>query len=370
MDRDITFFITDGGIYCYNVMTFSLKNTSATYQRLVNKMFSELIGKTMEVYMDDMLVKSKRSDNHLEHLKQAFAIMRAYGMKLNPDKCTFGVSGGKFLGYMVCERGIEANPEKIEAIMGLRSPTTIKEVQKLTGKITSINHFISRSADRSLPFFKVLRKTKDFTWVEECERALQDFAGSQKLSHETPASEGIQNPVYYVSKMLQGAEKRYSEMVKLELALVIVARKLRPYFQSHKIIVLTNYPLKYVLLQPEASGRLVKWVVELGEYDIDYQTKVAQKEQVLVDFMIELTGNPTKESNNKWMLHVDGPSNASNGGAGIWMQGPEGVEIKVEYEALILGLELAYEVGARNLEVFTDSQLFFFFFFLGKCNFH
>ncbi|KAL0445858.1 UNVERIFIED_CONTAM: Retrovirus-related Pol polyprotein from transposon gypsy [Sesamum latifolium] len=112
-DRIKTSFITDRGIYCYNVMPFGLKNAGATYQRLVNKMFKDQIGSTMEVYVDDMLVKSMKEVDHLKDLKQAFGIMRSYGMKLNPSKCTFGVKGGKFLGYMVSERGIEANPEKM-----------------------------------------------------------------------------------------------------------------------------------------------------------------------------------------------------------------------------------------------------------------
>ncbi|KAL2243474.1 UNVERIFIED_CONTAM: hypothetical protein Sindi_0465400 [Sesamum indicum] len=101
--------------------------------------------------------------------------MRSHRMKLNPDKCTFGVSGGKFLGYMISERGIEANPEKIQAIMNLRSPTSIKEVQKLMGKIALLSRFISRSVDRSLPFFKILRKAKNFTWTTECGQALQEL---------------------------------------------------------------------------------------------------------------------------------------------------------------------------------------------------
>ncbi|XP_011101718.1 uncharacterized protein LOC105179780 [Sesamum indicum] len=111
-DRDKTSFITDGGIYCYNVMPFGLKIVGATYQRLVNKMFHDLIDKTMEVYVDDMLVKSKRSDSYLEHLKRRFTIMRSYGMKLNPDKCTSRVRGKKFLGYMVNERGIEVTQKR------------------------------------------------------------------------------------------------------------------------------------------------------------------------------------------------------------------------------------------------------------------
>ncbi|KAL0446372.1 UNVERIFIED_CONTAM: Polyprotein P3 [Sesamum latifolium] len=130
-DRIKTYFITNQGIYYYNVMPFGLKIAGATYQRLVNRMFKDQIGTTMEVYVDDMLVKSTEGD-HLKNLEQAFGIMRAYRMKLYPSKCTFGVRGGKFLGYMVSEKGIEANPEKIEAIAGLRSPKTLKEVQKLT----------------------------------------------------------------------------------------------------------------------------------------------------------------------------------------------------------------------------------------------
>ncbi|KAL0420544.1 UNVERIFIED_CONTAM: Retrovirus-related Pol polyprotein from transposon gypsy [Sesamum latifolium] len=171
-DRIKTSFITDRGIYCYNVMPFSLKNAGATYQRLVNRMFKDQVGTTMEVYVDD---KSRKEDDHLEDLRQAFEVMRTYGMKLNPSKCTFGVRGGKFLGYMVSERGIEANPEKIEAISRLQSPRTLKEVQKLTGKIASLSRFISRSADRSLLFFKSLGKAKEFKWMEECKQALQNL---------------------------------------------------------------------------------------------------------------------------------------------------------------------------------------------------
>ncbi|KAL0303487.1 UNVERIFIED_CONTAM: Retrovirus-related Pol polyprotein from transposon gypsy [Sesamum radiatum] len=105
------------------------------YQRLVNKMFKDQVGKTMEVYVDDMLVKSRKEQDHLKDLKQAFEVMRIYGMKLNSSKCTFGVRRGKFLGYMVSKRGIEANPEKIEAIARFQSPKMLKDVQKLTGMI-------------------------------------------------------------------------------------------------------------------------------------------------------------------------------------------------------------------------------------------
>ena len=109
-------------------MPFGLKNAGATYQRLVNKMFSKQIGRNMEVYVDDMLVKSKEELTHLDDLRETFATLKQYQMKLNLGKCVFGVALGKFLGFMVSQRGIEANPEKVQAIINMASPKTVKEV--------------------------------------------------------------------------------------------------------------------------------------------------------------------------------------------------------------------------------------------------
>ena len=109
-DAEKTSFIMLHGLYCYNVMPFGLKNAGATYKRLVTKMFRPLLGSTMEVYIDDMLVKSKQHPDHAAHLQQAFDLLREYGMKLNPLKCAFGVSADKFLGFMATQRGIEVNP--------------------------------------------------------------------------------------------------------------------------------------------------------------------------------------------------------------------------------------------------------------------
>ena len=127
-DQEKTSFVTAQGTYCYRVMPFGLKNAGATYQRLVNRMFQKQIGTTMEVYIDDMLVKSTKSYLHITHLSEAFQILRNYNMKLNPAKCAFGVSAGKFLGFIVNHRGIEANPEKIKALLDMPSPSGIKEV--------------------------------------------------------------------------------------------------------------------------------------------------------------------------------------------------------------------------------------------------
>jgi len=128
-DQEKTSFITERGTYYYKVMPFGLKNVGATYQLLVNIMFKDLLGKTMEVYIDDMLVKTAFSASHLDHFQQCFDILNEFGMKLNPLKCTFAVPSREFLGYIVTERGIEANPRQINAFLSMSSLRTIREVQ-------------------------------------------------------------------------------------------------------------------------------------------------------------------------------------------------------------------------------------------------
>ena len=152
-DQEKTSFVTGQGTYCYRVMPFGLKNVGATYQRLVNRMFQKQIGTSMEVYIDDMLVKSITSEFHIAHFSEAFQILREYNMKLNPAKCAFGVSAGKFLGFIVNNRGIEANPDKIKVMLDMPSPSSIKEVQRLTGRIAAFSRFISRASDKCQSFF-------------------------------------------------------------------------------------------------------------------------------------------------------------------------------------------------------------------------
>ena len=123
-----TLFVTSQGLFCYKVMLFGLKNASATYQRLMNKMFAHQIGRNVQVYMDNMLVKSQREDNHLDDLRETFDTLRSYNMKLNPDKCAFRVTIGKFLGFMVSQRVIDVNPNKIRAIIEMAPPKNVKEV--------------------------------------------------------------------------------------------------------------------------------------------------------------------------------------------------------------------------------------------------
>ena len=156
-------------------MSFGLKNAGATYQCLVKKMFSEMLTQTMEVYIDDMLVKSLRADQHIAHLEQSFEVLKKYNMKLNPTKCSFGVSSGKFLGYLVTQRGIEINPEQIQSVLRIPFPTCIKDVQRLTRRIAVLSRFISKTSERCYLFFNALRKSKSFEWTLACEEALNQL---------------------------------------------------------------------------------------------------------------------------------------------------------------------------------------------------
>ncbi|XP_075650025.1 uncharacterized protein LOC142620551 [Castanea sativa] len=183
-------------------------------------------------------------------------------------------------------RGIEVNPEKVEAIMGLSPPRTVKEVQSLTGKIAALNRFVSRATDKCLPFFKTLRRS--FEWTDECQKAFEELkaylSAPPLLSPSTPGEElflylavspaavsaalireegKMQKPVYFVSRALRGAEERYPRMEKIAFALLTAARKLKPYFQAHTIIVLTDQPLRRAMNNPETSGRMALWAIEL-----------------------------------------------------------------------------------------------------------
>ena len=156
-------------MYYYKVMPVKLKTAGATYQRLVNRMFSHQIGRNVEEYVDDMLGKNKDEANHLDDLKETLNTLRKYNMKLNPAKCVFVVASGKLLGFMVSQRGIEANLDKVKVIIKVKSPKTVKEVQSLTRKVVTLNRFVSRATDKCMPFFKVLKKA--FQWTDECKEA-------------------------------------------------------------------------------------------------------------------------------------------------------------------------------------------------------
>ena len=156
-------------------MPFGLKNVGSTYQRMMTKMFEPQLGKNVEVYINDIIVKSKLVSEHVEDLTSILEILREHNLRLNASKCSFGVGSGKFLGYMVTHGGIEVNSNQNQVINTLQPSRNPKEVQKLTRLMAALNRFISRSADSCRPFFLLLHKWKEFEWSNECVVAFQQL---------------------------------------------------------------------------------------------------------------------------------------------------------------------------------------------------
>jgi hypothetical protein len=270
-DQEKTAFITSFGTYCYTTMSFGLKNADATYQRAIRACFTRQLNKNIEAYVDDVVVKTRNSDTLIADLEDTFASLREYHCKINPNKCVFGILLGKLLGFIISHRGIEANAEKISAITKMKAPTCIKDVQKLTGCMATLNRFISKLGERGLPFFKLLKHQEKFVWTPEADQALAQIKNflskppvltaprkkeqlllylaatthvvstaivveRQEDGHAYP----VQRPVYFVSEVLSESKARYQPVQKLLYAVLIISRKLRHYFQQYSISVITD----------------------------------------------------------------------------------------------------------------------------------
>lgn len=152
-DAPKTTFMTNGANYYYEIMPFGLRNAGATYQRLMDKILAEHLGRNMEAYVDEMVVKSRTEDEHLKDLQQLFDTLARHSLKLNPEKCSFGVQSEKFLGFILTNRGIEVNLDKYSSIVNMRSAAIVNEVQKLTGRVEAVARFLSKSSNRAFPFY-------------------------------------------------------------------------------------------------------------------------------------------------------------------------------------------------------------------------
>ncbi|XP_019161960.1 PREDICTED: uncharacterized protein LOC109158496 [Ipomoea nil] len=289
----------------------------------------------MVAYVDDILVKSREEINHVGDLADCFQVMLKYNLRLNPKNCAFAVQGGKFLGYMVTKRGIELNPEKVQAIMDMQPPNTVKDLQRLTGRLAALSCFLSKSADKTVPFFEVMKRKEGFVWTAECQQSFEELkkylstppvlstpqvgeplflylatslrAVSSVLIRE---EERTQHPVYYVSRSLKSAEMRYTPLEKIVYALVITVR------EDDKDAILEDGP---------------------GEW---------------------------------WEMHVDGATSRQHCGGGVMLITLEGFRLyyalsylfqtsnnEGEYEAVLGGLRLTKTLGVGCLRIKTDSRL-------------
>ncbi|RVW61532.1 Transposon Ty3-I Gag-Pol polyprotein [Vitis vinifera] len=293
-DEEKTAFITPHGLYCYKVMPFGLKNAGATYQRLMTKIFKPLIGRSVE-----------------------------YDMKLNPSKCAFGVSAGKFLGFMVSQRGIEVSPDQVKAVMETPPPRNKKELQRLTGKLVALGRFIARFTDELRPFFLAIRKAGTQGWTDNCQNALERI--KHCLMHPPILSSPIPKEKLYICRnqvFKNGANSLSSSKC---------CSKAPPLFSSHPVIVLTD-PLRSILHKPDLTGRMLQWAIELSEFGIEFQPRLSKKGQVMADFVLEYSRRPDQhhESGEQewWTLRVDGASRSSGSGVGLLLQSPTGEHLE------------------------------------------
>jgi len=189
-DKEKTTFIIIDSNFCYMVMPFGQKNADASYQRLMERVSKQQIGQNVEVYLDDMVVKSQTIAQHVADLEEVFAELCKYDMHLDLEKCTFGVDEGKFLRFKITHRGIEANPDKCTSIVEMHSPTNVQEVHKLNGRLASLSRFLLKFSKKAKPFYKLLKKIVPFLWFETCEQAFLAFkktiAAPPVLSQPTP----------------------------------------------------------------------------------------------------------------------------------------------------------------------------------------
>ncbi|CAN6560039.1 unnamed protein product [Malus baccata var. baccata] len=384
------------GAYEYLVMPFGLKNAGTTYQRAMNAIFHDLIGHNMEVYIDDIVVKSKTEEQHLIDLRHALTRMRTHRLDMNPKKCAFGVRAGNFLGFLVHQRGVEVDKNKERPIMESPSPTNKVQLQRLLGKINFLRRFIANLAGKIQPLTPLLRlKDKEnFEWGPLHQEAFDNIkvyltsplvlVPSQRgkpLKLYISASDksigsllaqnnegGKEQAVYYLSRILTEVETRYSPVERLCLALYFIANKLRHYMlPCHLHIITKTDVIKYMLSKPMLTRRIGKWILALSEFSFQYVPQRAVKGQAIADFLAE-----HQESRDE-IINIPGTLEVTNkaSGAGIVIINPQGIyhyysflldyqgntNNRAEYEALIIGLEILMDLGAMEVEVFGDSEL-------------
>jgi ribonuclease HI/transposase InsO family protein len=393
------------GLYEWVVMTFGLKSAGATYQRAMNLIFHDLLGLLMEVYIDDIVVKSDEDLNHLADLRLALERMRRYGLKMNPFKCAFGVSAGKFLGFIVHENGVEIDPERVKSIRDIEPPRSKKELQKFLGKINFLRRFISNLSGKIQAFTPILKlkNDADFTWGAPQQRAFEEIkrylstppvlraptagipfrlylAAEERVigSVLTQEIDGKEHVITYLSRRLIDAETRYTFIEKLCLCLFCSCSKLRHYLLSSSCVVTCQTDVvKYMLQQPILRGRIGKWAYSLIEYDLAYEALKSVKGQIVADFIVDHNINVHNDDVRvsfacicPWKLYFDGSACSEGQGAGIVLISPQGASFETsvqiehfctnnqaEYEALLLGLQILESMDVKHVEAYGDSLL-------------
>jgi hypothetical protein len=343
-------------------------------------------------------MKTRKADDLVSDLSIAFGYLRANGVKLNPKKCVFGVLRGMLLGYIVSQRGIKANPEKVAALERMGPTRDLKGVQKVLGCLAALSLFISRLDEKGLPLYRLLKKHERFSWTVEAQEALDKLKVS--LAHApilTPPQDSeplylyvaattqvvsavivverteeghalpVERPMYYIREVLSETKARYPQVQKLLYAVVLARRKLRHYFEAHPVTVVSSFLLGEIIRNPDTAGRIAKWAVELLGETLAYVSRKAIKSQILADFVAEWTDTqlPSPQIQAEcWTLYFDGSVMKTGAGADLLFVSPLGEHLRyvvrlhfpasnnmAEYEALLCGLKIAIETGIKRLDV-------------------
>ncbi|KAK2995571.1 hypothetical protein RJ640_000047 [Escallonia rubra] len=407
-DEDIhkTTFRCPGAIGTFEwvVMPFGLKNAGATYQRAMNLIFHDMIGKFLEVYIDDVVVKSEDYQKHVEQLETTFIRMRKHRLKMNPLKCAFGVSKGNFLGFLVHQKGIEIDKNKAKAIINAKLPSNKKELQRFLGKVNFLRRFIANLAGKTKAFSVLLGMKGDteYRWEAEQQSAFQSIKeyltkppvlmppkigrplklyvsvaeSSLGILLAQENDQGFEQAIYYFSRGLNVTEQKYTVIEKLCLTLYSTAVKLRHYMLPFDVLVIAQTDLiKYMLSRPVLRGKMGKWVLALIEYNLTYVPQKAMKGQALADFLASHPCNNPEDGViyvgiAPWRMTFDGSKISPGAGAGIVLISPDGnihqfafqiekdcSNNQAEYEALIIGLEILLDMHITTVQISGDSQL-------------
>jgi hypothetical protein len=297
-----------------------------------------------------VVITTRKEESLIRDLAETFDNLNRYKLKLSPTKCSFGVPAGQLLGFLVSARGIEANLEKIQAILTMGKLTKLHDVHKLVGRVAALSRFVARLGEKALPFYALMKKSDDkFEWTEEADVAfvqlkkvlstppvlvapkekepllLYTAATHQVVStvlvvkrSEEGKAHGVQRPVYFINEVLYPTKQRYLHYQQIAYSVFTTAWKLRQYFAVHPIIVVNEAPLSNILNNPSATGRVSLWGIELSPLDITCEKRKAIKSQILLDFTakwLELQSVGPPDLSSVWMMYFDGSKRIQDAGA-------------------------------------------------------
>ncbi|GLT27541.1 hypothetical protein SLA2020_025280 [Shorea laevis] len=359
-DKIKTTFITLWGTFCYKVMPFGLKNAGATYQRAMIALLHDLIHKIIEVYVDDMIIRSGENEDHLVNLKIMFKRLRKHQLRLNPAKCTFGVTSGKLLGFIVSRRGIEIDLAKIKAIEEMPPPKTQKE----KNNPGVWDDQCQEAFDKIKQYLKnppILVPPVDGRPLILYMTVLEGSMGVVLAQHDDSGRK--EQAIYYVSKKFNDCESRYSSLEKTCCALAWIAKKLRHYMLSNTTWLISRMdPIKYIFEKPSLSGRIARWHMLLSEFEIIYMTQKAVKGQAIADHLAKNAVEDyqpvewefpdedimaIEESNcetSNWKMYFDGAANQNGSGVGAVLVSPKGEHfsfaVKLDFSCTKISLNM------------------------------